>query len=163
MQAATNSLSKGERENLPNKLSEALYKDIKSSAGQNWQTIAKALTSSKPFNMTKQEWDTFRKFITSFPKASAPQIAKAIAKVAKTDQRPEAIISFNAEPLLAALINCYYCKADPAALHQNDIKLLKRLSHDLASRERGQIPYYYVHGILPVPDGRKTSNQYCIR
>jgi hypothetical protein len=154
MQAAANSLSERKRRILPQYLSEALYKNIKEQAGQNWKTIAKALTSSKPFDLTKQEWNDFKSFISKFPKASAPQIANAIAKVAKNDKRPEAIISFNAEPLLAALINCYYCKVNPKALLRNDIKLLKRLSHDLASLERGQIPYYYVHGVLPVPDGR---------
>jgi len=159
MQAAANELPQSERHSIHDYLSEALYKNLQEKAGGNWKTIAKGLTSSRPFNLTKREWAEFDQFIKSFGRASAPQIARAIAKVVDSQDRPEAIISFNAEPLLYGLINCAYSYVNPGSIDRADIKVLKRLSHDLASRQRGQIPYYYVHGVLPVPDGREGFNK----
>jgi hypothetical protein len=158
MQAAANALPETQRQRIPDYLSKALYQKLKTKAGDNWKTVAKALTSSKPFNLTKHEWKFFDEFIDSFGRASAPQIASAIAKIIDDWRRPEAILSFNAEPLLYGLINCHYGYVNPESVMQNDIKVLKRLSHDLASRQQGQIPYYYVHGVLPVPEGRAEFN-----
>ena len=158
MQAVANLLSREESEDIPQHLSATLYNNIRTKAGDKWITIAKALTSSKPSNLTRHEWTEFERFVSSFTKSSAPFIAKAVAEVADTDRRPEAIISFNAEPLLYSLINCYYALLHPNVIKQSNVKILDRLSHDLASRTKGRIPYYYVHGILPVPDGQPQFN-----
>jgi hypothetical protein len=159
LQAAANLLQKAKRDKIHHDLSKALYQNLKAKAGKKWNIIAKALTSSKPFNLSESEWKIFDDFIATFDKASAPQISSAIAKVIDDTRRPEAILSFNAEPLLYSLINCHYGFLNPKSLVQSDVKVLKRLSHDLASRQRGQIPYYYVHGVLPVPEGRSQFNE----
>lgn len=158
MQAAVNALSRETIPEVPKHLAEALYGKIRLASGSKWDTIAKALTSSKPSNLNKEEWSVFERFVSSFKMASAPQVAKAIARVADSGRRPEAILSFNAEPLLYALINCYFGIQHPNSVKDNKVKVLKRLSHDLATLQRGQIPYYYVHGILPVPGGQARFN-----
>jgi hypothetical protein len=159
MQAVVNSLPEEERTAVPDFLRNALYRKIRSKAGSGWETVAKGLTSSKPFNLNLDEWNQFAAFTDQFDEASAPAIARVISKAINTPSRPEAIISFNAEPLLYGLINCHYALQNPKALKDAKVKVLKRLSHDLASGQSGQIPYYYVHGILPVPDGSDRFNK----
>ena len=160
IQAAANLLSPDEQEQIPQYLEKAIYHDIQSAAGGRWPVIAKALSSSKPFNLTLEEWQQFHDFIAGFKNSSASSIASVIADVVNTDSRPEGIITFNAEPLLYGLINCHYALKNPKSVKDSKAKVLKRLSHDLASRQRGQVPYYYVHGLLPVPDARPGFNQH---
>ena len=121
MQAAANALSKDQRESITDYLSKALYQKLQEQAGSDWKTIAKALTSSMPFNLNRSEWKLFGDFVSSYDRASAPQIASAIAKVLDSNRRPEAILSFNAEPLLYGLINCHYGLVNPEAVSKSGI------------------------------------------
>ena len=62
--------------------------------------------------------------------------------------RPSAVLSLNAEPLLYALVNAHWAtraEAGPPAT------LLDPQSDSLSSRTWDRIPYYYVHGQLPIP------------
>jgi len=158
MQVANNLLGENSDETIVECLSEAFYGHLRDRVGDSWRTFAKALTSSRPSNLTKDEWEVFESKVSEIADSSAPLLAQEIAKSISTDAQPAAILSFNAEPLLYALINCYYGLTHPECLRRDGPKILDRLSHDLASRTRGRIPYYYVHGLLPVPSGRDRFN-----
>jgi hypothetical protein len=158
IQAAMNlSGGRGDQEVLE-KLSVAFYARLRTKAGDAWKTIAKALTVSRPCRLSSSEWTLFLNFMSEFKSASASVLAEVIADALPTKVRPASIISFNAEPLLFALINCHYGRKEPQALQPGAPKILARLSHDLSRPYRETLPYYFVHGLLPVPDGRPSFN-----
>jgi len=83
--------------------------------------------------------------VDKFKQASAPSIAEAIADVALTKKQPAGIITFNAEPLLFALINAAIAvRGDD----KKDVIIMDRMAHNLATRHRDRIPYYYAHGFV---------------
>lgn len=131
MQTAYNILGDADAQYVTNILSEALYAPLQERAAKNWGILAKALTSSRPANLTKEEWTIFINIISEFSNTSAREIASIIANIIDSDLKPSAIISFNAEPLLYALINYHYGLAEPDSLKRQGQKILDRLSHDL--------------------------------
>ena len=140
-------------------LSDTMFKRLRScTPKKEWPIIAKALTLLKPFGLKVKEWSDFKDLICGIGGTSAPAIAEAISKVIGTGKAPKAIISFNAEPLLFALINCYYGLKKQKVLNDNTVQILDMLTHDLIARKPGRIPYYYVHGALKVPGGEKHFN-----
>jgi hypothetical protein len=160
MQAAINALEHNVGEELSatqNRLTAALFKPLRDASGRNWQVVADALTSARPASLEPDEWRKFLRVIGKFKHTSAPSLARALANVAATPLQPAGIVSFNAEPLLYALINAY-AALRPVPLPDPEVTLLDRMAHDLASRHVDRIPYYYAHGLLNVPDGRERFN-----
>ena len=150
-------LSPDIRPTIPDKLSDTLYFGLRQRSGKTWTTIAKALTASKPSALTVEKWEQFAQVVTSDGRASAPAIARIIAGLDDESKRPDAVFSFNAEPLLPALVNCYHALKHGVA--NKDIRIIERLSHNLAARRRGRLPFYFVHGLLPIA-GRDRFNQF---
>ena len=141
------------------KLSEFFFSGLRTKAGQDWPIVARALTASRPKSLTPDEWRVFLNFVSDYKDATAPAIAEVIVEAFEKDRAPASIISFNAEPLLYALINCHYALRNTKLVAENNPKILDRLSNDLSRPKKGRIPYYYVHGLLPVPDGRERFNR----
>jgi hypothetical protein len=82
-----------------------------------------------------------------------------VAQTLRVDVHPISIFSFNAEPLLYALIN-----ASVARLHDwergggvlNPPKQpIDKLLRATSSRARDRIPYIFCHGLLQVPGGHR--------
>jgi hypothetical protein len=132
-------------------LSECLYADILGGSESERTLIIQALSARKPFELKKADWEKFWELIAAYNNASPLRIAEAIATVSNTDRRPIAIISFNAEPLLFALINRCYALKNPSALSDSTIKVLARRTDELEMDTRGHIPFYHVHGVMPIP------------
>src|ERR1700722_17695829 len=101
-------------------LSKTMFKRLRNRTSSKWATIAKGLTLVKPFGLNKNEWSSFKEQICGIGGTSAPAIAGEIARVVSTPKAPKAIISFNAEPLLFALINCYCGLKKPKMLDDNN-------------------------------------------
>lgn len=159
IQAAVNlGEGKSNREILT-KLSEFFFFGLRAKAGKDWPIIAHALTASKPKSLKLDEWRVFLDFVSDYKDATAPSIAEVIVEALEKDRAPASIISFNAEPLLYALINCQYALRYQKKVAKNNPKILDRLSNDVSRPKKGRIPYYYVHGLLPVPDGRDRFNR----
>jgi hypothetical protein len=162
IQASRNNLpyenENGQKERFLQSLSDALYGGLRASVEDDWEVVVKALTASRPSRLSKDDWEKFRERIGGFSGTSAPGIAEVLAEIVDTEKRPEAIMSFNAETLLFALINCYYGLKNDWTLRDQTVKVLDVLSHDLQTTNRGLIPYYYVHGVLPVPDAQGRFN-----
>jgi hypothetical protein len=138
-------------------LRDRLYERLKGDAGNRWKVVVKALTAASPAQMTRGEWRAFRIFIKQkYPRLSALRLAESIVKVARTPKEPSAIISFNAEPLLYALIHALHVKAhsrEEAEL--KELRLLDRVTRGISSRQRGRIPYVFCHGLMPLDGGLK--------
>ena len=88
-------------------LSEQLYAGVREKLNsKEWKTFGRALASHHPGDLTIEMWQEFLRMVEShFGSVNALQLARVISGVVGTDRAPSAILSFNAEPLLLALIN----------------------------------------------------------
>jgi len=106
--------------------------------------------------MHRSEWRAFRLFVKKhYPKLSALQIAEVITAVAKTEKAPAAILSFNAEPLLYALIHALQAKKCRNNEALKKLRILDRVTRGISHREAGRIPFIFCHGLFPLEGGLK--------
>jgi hypothetical protein len=68
-------------------------------------------------------------------------------------RRPAAILSFNAEPFLYALINAHWAVKRKQA-GQGLSAVLDRITGSVTRPTPERLPYYFCHGILPIPGQR---------
>lgn len=141
------------------RLSEELYLPLERRFGADWKIVLKGLASSRPGNLTRDEWLLFRDRIAGCKNPTSLGLASVVASTAQTELQPSAIVNFNAEPLLYALINCEYGLSNPGSLARDGVKILDRLSHDLAGRTKGRIPCYHIHGLVPISGARSGFNK----
>ena len=157
MQASINALKEKNTsdDSIAGSIARALYGPLQEKSGRNWVTVAQALTTRQPSSLPVKKWQILRRMVDKFEQASAPSIAEAIADVALTKKQPAGIITFNAEPLLFALINAAIAvRGDD----KKDVIIMDRMAHNLATRHRDRIPYYYAHGLVRVPNGKDQFN-----
>jgi hypothetical protein len=157
MQAAITSLRERavSDEAIADLIAKTLYQPLREHAGDDWHHVAKALTTRKPSSLDDAVWHQLRQAVDKAKCTSASAIADVVAEVARTPLQPSGIISFNAEPLLFALINGAIAIRGGK---NRDETILDRMAHDLATRHRDHIPYYYAHGLVRVPDGKDQFN-----
>ena len=141
-------------------LTEKLYADFKHQAADEWRNIVNCLEAVNVANVNRDGWSRFLSFFESYPQfrtASALSLAAVMAQTLPTDASPVSILSFNAEPLLYALISAWV-----ARLHDWDRgggvlnapkQPLDKLARATSGRTRGRVPYVFCHGLLGVPDG----------
>jgi len=141
-----------------NLLINELYKDIKDKlTSSEWRFFTRVLSSMRVGNFKPQEWNKFLDIIRRyFGHISALPIAEVIAEVYETNLAPDAILSFNAEPLLVALINAFVSKRIAPSLSpiskRGELKAVTDIvTHGISNRRANRIPYYFCHGLLPVP------------
>jgi hypothetical protein len=77
---------------------------------------------------------------------SAVELARVVVDSTSGGFAPAAILSFNAEPLLYALINATAAVSEP----HSPKALLDRVTRSLSNRALGRIPYVFCHGLLPI-------------
>ncbi len=130
-------------------LTNKLYSTIQLSLSpQEWHYFTRALASQRIGDMTAQDWQEFLNLIKrNFSSVSALEIAEVVSQVIETQLAPSAIISFNAEPLLAALINAFSAERQAPSQRQ----VIDLVTHGISNRRANRIPYYFCHGLLPVP------------
>jgi hypothetical protein len=127
-----------------------LYQDARTAlSATDWDEFIRVLDCRHLGRATLKRWRHFHSIVTAaFPTLSALPMAEAVAEVLGTRMAPAAILSFNAEPLFAALINACY------ALRRGKVTLpdvLTYITHVTTDRRPDRVPFIFCHGLLPVP------------
>ena len=141
-------------------LAEELYVTLKAEAGARWPAIVECLEAASIGARSKATWLKLTAFFEGhahWRNITAVSLAATLAETLDTDSSPTTILSFNAEPLLFALINSYIAKRSSWSKASGFTKApkqqLDKLTRALSNRERGRLPYVFCHGLLPVLDG----------
>jgi hypothetical protein len=115
----------------------------------DWSIFARALNTRHLGGLRPDQWANFLGVTSAaFPDLTALGLAHSVAEVLRAEQSPSAILSFNAEPLLGALINASV--ATRARPNMRDV--MDYVTHTTSNRQRARVPYIFCHGLLPVPD-----------
>jgi hypothetical protein len=140
-------------------LSDELYSNVKRGlTNPEWKTFRRGLASFHPGDMTPPMWKKFETTMMShFPDVSAVELANVVVDSEAAGSGPAAILSFNAEPLLYALINA---RASARAPHSPKATL-DRITRSLSNRSSGRIPFVFCHGLLPI-EGHPSSDWHSI-
>ena len=141
-------------------LSNELYCDLKNNLSTIEWDLFTEMVSSKIGDCTLDKWAAYLNLIQDkYPTLSALQIADVVTDTFGTTCVPNAILSFNAEPLLPSLINAFIItkqanKNPPVEDFKTKVDLI---THSISNRKTGRIPYYFIHGLLPVPSKLKKQ------
>jgi hypothetical protein len=140
-------------------LSDQLYANVRRELTEpEWKTFRRGLASFHPGDMTPPMWKRFETTMRShFPSVSATDLAGVVIDAEAGGFGPAAILSFNAEPLLYALINARASVSEP----QSPRALLDRITRSLSNRTSGRIPYVFCHGLLPI-EGHPSADWHSI-
>jgi hypothetical protein len=133
-----------------NLLSDQLYARLKQRlSASDWKIFRRGLSAFRPGDMTPQMWRRFGNTVsTHFPTVSAIQIADAVVRSRESGIEPAAILSFNAEPLLYALINARVSVVR-TRLH-SPTAVLNRITRSLSNRNSELLSFVFCHGLLPI-------------
>ena len=142
-------------------LSSELYGNIRSKISSEQWNFFTEMVSARLGEHRRSEWLSYMVLIRdNFPHLSALRIAEIISETIRTNIAPTAIMSFNAEPVMASLINAYL-RINKLTSKEAQLDLGQRLdliTHSISSRKFQRIPYYFIHGLLPIPRGRKKRH-----
>jgi hypothetical protein len=158
IQAARDRLA-GTDEEFSAALSEVLYADLRAAIGEaGWKSFTRCLEARRPGDCQRGEWLAFHGAAAErFPHLTALGVAEALAEVVGTPLAPHAILSFNAEPLLYALLNA--ATALKSETKGPGKQWFDRVTRSVSPRRRERIPYYFCHGLLPVDGGSKLGHR----
>lgn len=157
IQAASNR-SKLTSQEFADRVSDALYRDIRDSLSESeWTAVSCVMARPGTKGVDRQTW---RKFLDAFRNTLSPTTALDLAKVLlerlDTNMAPRAILSFNAEPLLFALVNALFMEratagftTTPAARMGRD--RLDMVVRSISYRSADRVPFIACHGMLPIP------------
>lgn len=133
-------------------LSEELYKKIQlGTTSEEWDAVCNIFTNINANRQRDNIWIEFIKVRERlFKNTSSYGLAKSIVKSFKDKVAPSAILSFNAEPLLYALVNSFQRETFIGKVKKkNDVtELMDLITISLSSKCKGRIPYYFCHGAL---------------
>lgn len=128
-------------------LADILYERLFAGLSDSDADLVKLCLTSMPGERTI-DWGKFLDII----KRKAPQgltalsLAESVLKLRDKGFPPSAILSFNAEMLMGSLMN--------AVAHEKygeKKKFFDYIIEPISYHERGRIPYYFCHGVMPVP------------
>lgn len=139
-----------------NLLSNKLYQSIRTDLTMKyWESFKSCLCAKSPADISDVTWADFDDIISNPSwRTSAYYIGKVISDTIGTRLEPNAIISFNAESLLYAIIH-HFTKRKKRDNHQ----YLDFVNLSISSRHKRRIPYIFCHGTLPVPDTSKKQSK----
>jgi hypothetical protein len=139
-------------------LADELYSDVKQRlAPDEWDLLCRAFTANQLSRCQRDEWTAFLQLIMAkFPDVSALALARVVDQVIGSALQPTSILSFNAEPLLPALIHAYANErlakpSNPYPREGEQPRILDLVTHSTSTRSAARIPYYFCHGLLPIP------------
>lgn len=121
--------------------------------------MLKCLASVAPGEHTQREWKQFIDDVSGVKRIpSAVTLAEQIAIIRGTEMAPKAILTFNAEPLLYALINAQCAvrstKSVPSPrANVAEPQIMDPITRSISARRTDRIPYYFCHGLLSVRGG----------
>jgi len=144
-------------DDFANLLSDQLYSQLKQKLTvPEWKMFRRGLSAFRPGDMTPQMWRSFSNAVaTHFPSVSAIQIADVVVKSIESETAPVAILSFNAEPLLYALINARVSVA--RTRDHSPTAVLNRITRSLSNRNADLLSFVFCHGLLPI-EGHPSSD-----
>jgi len=145
-------------------LSEELYADVRSLLLKpDFELFCRVLFSVEPGAVTKPEWLAFLSIIRRHCQGSSGwPIAELLSRLVDTALAPASILSFNAEPLLAALINGlrferYVDRGVPHPVTGELKRTIDLVTHSISGRRADRIPYVFCHGLLSPPKPIKLA------
>lgn len=113
--------------------------------------VKKALAADFPGACSTEDWITFIKYRnTTMEHTTANILAKTVVKSISKGIAPKAILTFNAEPILIAILNSYVMEKALSIGHIPPKKLFSKIINSLSSQSAEQIPYVFCHGLLPI-------------
>lgn len=143
-------------------LSNELYNNFRSRISlQEWNFFADML-SARLGEYRRSNWISYLQLIRGhFPSLSALKISEILSETVGTESAPMAIISFNAEPLMASLTNAFLRINKLTAREARDGlgQRIDLITHSITNRNSQHIPYYFIHGLLPVPSIQKKRRR----
>ena len=155
IEAATRRLRVGD---LSQVLADVLYSDLKRRAGPAWPSVVSCLEAKALGNLAADRWGAFLTLFETHAElshCSALQVGRVVARALNSPRAPASIISFNAEPLLFALINGFAGRRSDRG-YTGTRQPLDRITRSTSFRASDRLPYFFCHGLLPVLDGAST-------
>lgn len=130
-------------------LSEKLYNRLKGLVDPNyWKQFCTIFTCPHANAYDKSHWEPFIKLRDErFKNVTAYTLAKLIAAIGFGEYKPNAILSFNAEPLLFALINSF-TREKAIRAGKTMPELVELVTNSIVSYTKNKIPYCFCHGAL---------------
>ncbi len=126
------------------RLADTLYCDLRATLGDEWQYFASAMVARRTSDLSPPSWQRFLDTVRRhYPCLTALGLAEILAPTLRGSYAPRAIFSFNAEPLFYALLTAFSGTC-------SDKQVLDRITRSISAASE-RIPYYYCHGLLPVP------------
>ncbi|MEO7049688.1 MAG: SIR2 family protein, partial [Ferruginibacter sp.] len=145
------------------RLSEILYKTLWDNLdSKDRKLIFRILANPIPGGLEDKIWGSYFEIMKDkYSNYSFYKVAETLYSGYLKGIKPASIISFNAEPLLyatlASLIREYYeGKKDNVEKRKQRLDIVTR---SISSTGEGRIPFYHIHGYLPVPYLNKKTKK----
>lgn len=152
LQAAVEIAGK-KHEDFSKLLAETLFQELFDELNANELKIVKTCLTSEP-GISAADWATYLSIIRN--KApdglTALSLAESVLRMKNKGYPPSAILSFNAEMLMGSLMN--------AVAHEKygeHKKFFDYVIDPTSYHQRGRIPYYFCHGVIPAPGTRNKA------
>ena len=128
-------------------LADTLYEDFFRSLSPTDLSVVKRALTSDP-GCPGVDWARFLTIIQgrTSKKTTAMSLAETVLELRAKKRAPSSILSFNAEMLLGSFMN--------AVAHETygeNKKFFDYMIEPTSRHERDRIPYYFCHGVIPVP------------
>lgn len=133
-------------------LSNEMYSKVKDKISEKeWESVSLIFTTINANRTKDTDWVNFINVRERIFKAtSAYSLSKIVIDSYENGIAPDAILSFNAEPLLYSLINSF--EREPyigKTKKPNEVKeIIDLVTNSISSKCKGRIPYYFCHGAL---------------
>ncbi len=130
-------------------LSEKLYNKLKQNIEPKyWSQFCELFTCPHANSYDIPNWKPFIELRDKiFKGTTAYSLAKLIATIGFDVYKPNAILSFNAEPLLFALINSF-TREKAIQTGKTTPELVELVTNSIVSYSKNKIPYCFCHGAL---------------
>lgn len=135
-------------------LADTLYEDFYNGLSVEELEVVRKCMTSDPGEMGV-DWKRYLSIIHSkAPKGlTALSLAESVLKLRERGHGPSSILSFNAEMLMGALMNAVAHEK----YHENK-KFFDYMIEPTSNHDKGRIPFYFCHGVMPVPGMKKRFN-----
>ncbi len=150
---AASTRSDRDTEEFAQLLTDELYRDfLDAFTIEEQRLVLKALAAVRPGDLSVPRWRRFLELLHARweGRMSSLSIAPLVSEALGTVRSPSAILSFNAEPLLFAILNAHQACAGGAE-HGGVPQRVDRVVRGISNRSVGRIPYVFCHGLLPIP------------
>lgn len=152
LQAAIERANKSHKD-FAKELADALYEDLYKGLSDDDLRIVRRCLTNDP-GSSGIDWKRYLSIIhRKAPKGlTALSLAESILKLKKKGRGPSSILTFNAEMLMGSLMN-----AVAHEKYNENKKFFDYMIEPTSNHEKGRIPYFFCHGVMPVPGMKKRS------